>query len=110
MPDAKLTNQLLVLHTCMCEGSKDHNPAQTSVTMTCRQSTGLQLAHLGVKVVPDFGLKLQSTTVPDGFIPGRLFDVTTSGLLASYHSTWQASSIMLIDSSNGCLRGAAMQL
>ncbi len=58
MPDAKLANQLLILHTCMCEGSGDRNHAHASVTLTSAQLTGLQLTHLGVKVVPDFGLKL----------------------------------------------------
>lgn len=58
MPDAKLTNQLLTQYTCMCEGFRDHNHAHASVTVTCGQSKGLQLTHLGVKIVPDFGLKL----------------------------------------------------
>lgn len=58
MPYAKLANQLLALYTCMCEGSRDYNHAHASVTVACGQLTGLQLTHLGVKVVPDFGLKL----------------------------------------------------
>ncbi len=58
MPDAKLANQLLTLYTCVCEGSSDYNHAHASVTVTCGQSKGLQLTHLRVKVVPDFGLKL----------------------------------------------------
>ena len=58
MLDAMLANQLLTLYTCMYERSRDHSNAHANVTETCGQSTGLQLAHLGVKVIPHFGLKL----------------------------------------------------